>query len=123
SLYWSTRNNWEYDCGDKNQKNKSIPPAYHRYTRLIAETELISLGIFLLMIVLPIVDCYRIWKTQPNPQLKIVALILFTSMTGLLVNWLQVDFFKQYGFWLCLAVLIKLMVDIKNQQQQLQQQA
>lgn len=120
---WSTRNNWEYDFVYKNQKIKSFPPAYNMYTRLLAETGLIGFGIFILMIVLPIANCYRIWKTQPNPQLKIVALILFTSMTGLLVNWLQVDFFKQYGFWLCLAVLIKLMVDIKNQQQQLQQQA
>src|SRR5690606_2694065 len=113
---WSTRNNWEYDLVYKNQKIKSFPPAYNLYTRLLAETGLIGFSIFILMAVLPIANSYRLWKTHPNPQLKIVALILFTSLAGLLINWLQVDFFKQYGFWLCLAVLIKLMIDVKAQQ-------
>jgi O-antigen ligase len=120
---WATRNNWEYDLIYKNQKIKSFPPAYNLYTRLLAETGIIGFCIFILMTVLPITNSYRLWKIQPNPQLKIVALIILISLTGLFINWLQVDFFKQYGFWLCLAILIKLMIDVKNQQAPLQQQA
>lgn len=114
--YWSTHNNWEYKGVYKNQQIKSFPPAYNMYTRLLAETGIIGLGLFLAIIVLAIIKSYRIWKKTKNGHLNILSLILFTSFMGLAVNWLQVDYFKQYGFWLCLAVLIKFMLDMKNQQ-------
>lgn len=111
---WSTRNNWEYDKVFKNQQIKSFPPAFNLYTRLLAETGIIGFGIFIIMIVLPIANSFKIWNTTKVTNIKIVAIILFTSLSSLMVNWLQVDYFKQYGFWLCIAVLIKLMTDIKN---------
>jgi hypothetical protein len=32
---------------------------------------------------------------------------LITFM-GLAINWFQVDTFRTYGFWLCLAILIQI---------------
>jgi|SRR5690554_209874 len=112
--YWSTYKNWEYEHVYKNQQIKSFPPAYNIYTRLLSETGIIGFSLFVLMLTLTIVYSYRLWKSTPKGNIRVASLVLFTSFMGFAVNWLQVDHFKQYGFWLCLAVLIKFMFDTKN---------
>lgn len=113
--YWATHNNWEFSRVYKNQKITSFPPAYNMYTRLLSETGIIGLGVFLTMIILAVAKSYNILKkTTEENSTKTISLILFVSFIGLSINWLQADYFKQYGFWLCLAILIKLVSDNTN---------
>ena len=104
--YWATTNNWEFKYIYKNQQDKSFPPQFNIYTRLLAETGLIGTLLFVLLATLPIYYSLMYWKKVSFGN-KYIGTIFLLSFIGFAVNWLQVDFFKQYGFWLCLVLLIK----------------
>jgi len=105
--YWATVNNWEYKYWYKNQKIKSFPPAYNMYTRLLSETGIVGTLLFVSLLLLTLYYSFKHFLRLPGDN-KYIALILIVSFSGLIVNWLQMDFFRQYGFWLCLILLIKL---------------
>lgn len=104
---WAVRDNYEFRLYYLNPKEKSFPPAYNLYTRLLAETGIIGTGLFVWLITLTIIHSRRLIKKMQGEE-KILALVLLISFTGFAINWLQIDTFRMYGFWLCLAILIKL---------------
>jgi hypothetical protein len=104
---WATKDNYEFTLFYKNPNEKAFPPAYNLYTRLLAETGIVGTGIFLWLIYLVISGSRRLIRKFEGEE-KIIALILLISFTGFAINWLQIDTFRMYGFWLCLAILIKL---------------
>ncbi|PZR23973.1 MAG: polymerase [Flavobacterium psychrophilum] len=105
---WATKKNWEFVYLYKNPKEPSFPPGYNIYTRLLAETGIIGFGLWVWIVYLVIAASRRMLKNREGDE-KIMALILFISFIGLAINWLQIDAFRMYGFWLCLAILIKLV--------------
>ena len=105
---WAKKNNYEFKLLYENKNIRSFPTAYNLYTRLLAETGLIGVLIFGYLIYLCISKSFFLWKKTENEE-KTLALILFISFVGLSLNWLQTDFFRQYGFWLCMVILIKLL--------------
>jgi len=107
---WATKNNYEFDAFYKNTSVKSFPSAYNIYTRLLAETGIIGLFIFGTLIYLCISKSIFLWKNSKDEE-KILALVLIISFSGLSLNWMQTDFFRQHGFWLCMVILIKLLSD------------
>lgn len=111
--YWATANNWEYSYMYKNQQYKSFPPQYNMYTRLLAEAGIVGTILFTILVALPIYYSLLLW-TKVSFRNKYVGVILLLSFIGFAVNWLQIDFFRQYGFWLCLALLVKALIDFKN---------
>lgn len=104
---WATKKNWEFKYLYKNPKEPSFPPGYNIYTRILAETGVVGFGLFIWLIYFLITRSRRFVK-QRNGDEKIMALVLLISFTGFAINWLQIDTFRMYGFWLCLAILIKL---------------
>ncbi|ALM49209.1 hypothetical protein AMR72_10085 [Flavobacterium psychrophilum] len=104
---WATRNNYEFDLFYKNPKEKSFPPGYNIYTRLLAETGLVGTLIFVFIIYLSIKKSRFLARVKDGDE-KVLAMILLITFTGFAINWLQIDTFRMYGFWLSLAVLIKL---------------
>jgi O-antigen ligase len=110
---WAKNNNYEFTMYYENKNFKSFPTAYNLYTRLLAETGLIGILFWLYLIYLVISRSKLIWKTSKHEE-KILGLILLISFSGLSLNWMQTDFFRQHGFWLCMAILIKLLSDRKE---------
>lgn len=106
--YWATHNNWEFKHRYKNQQITSFPPAYNIYTRLLAETGIIGFSIFISLIAFCWYQSFKIWNNSSHKKEGVLSLILFISFVGLSVNWLQTDFFRQYGIWLSIALLIKI---------------
>ena len=104
---WAKNNNYEFKLLYENQNVKSFPTAYNLYTRLLAETGLVGISLWLFLIYLTISKSKLIWKEGKNEE-KTLGLILLISFSGLSLNWMQTDFFRQYGFWLCFAILIKI---------------
>ncbi|WP_299315647.1 O-antigen ligase family protein [uncultured Aquimarina sp.] len=102
---WATKDNYEFDLFYKNQYLKSFPPGYNVYTRVMAETGLIGIFIFLLMAFMIIAQTLLIIKNSSQER-KVLAIILLVSFIGFYINWLQIDTFRLYGFWLSFAVLI-----------------
>ena len=98
---WAKRNNWEFRLKYLNQNNKRFPPGYNLYLRLAAETGALGLLSFLLFVCLISIWCYNNLFKQKN----LLAIIVFVSMSGFMLNWLKMDTFRIYGFWICLALI------------------
>lgn len=104
---WATRENYEFELWYKNPKEKSFPPGYNLYIRLLAETGLVGVLIFIYIIYLSIKKSRFLVRVKDGDE-KVLAMILLITFTGFAINWLQIDTFRIYGFWLSLAILIKL---------------
>ncbi|MES2487344.1 MAG: O-antigen ligase family protein [Bacteroidota bacterium] len=111
---WATRDNYEFVIFYRNQAEKSFPPGYNIYTRLLAETGFIGTGLFIAFAGLLWLRARQLLKTATGDK-KILALILLISFTGFCINWLQVDTFRIYGFWICAAILIKISPQANNE--------
>ena len=98
---WAKRNNWEFRLKYLNQNNKRFPPGYNLYLRLAAETGALGLIGFLLFMTFILIWCYN----NLNRQKNLLAIIVFVSMIGFMLNWLKMDTFRIYGFWICLALI------------------
>ena len=98
---WAKRNNWEFRLKYLNQNNKRFPPGYNLYLRLAAETGVMGLICFLLFMTFILIWCYN----NLNRQKNLLAIIVFVSMIGFMLNWLKMDTFRIYGFWICLALI------------------
>src|SRR5690606_41302534 len=60
--YWSTAHNWEFKYKYKNQSDKSFPPQFNIYTRLLAEVGFIGFLLFLILTSAPIFYALQFWK-------------------------------------------------------------
>lgn len=112
--YWSTVNNWEFTLKYQNQQEPSFPSAYNIYTRLLSELGLIGIAIFGFLLFLCLYYSMLYWKFSINSN-KYIGVILILSFVGLFVNWMQTDFFRQYGVWLCLVLLIYVRMNYNKQ--------
>ena len=98
---WAKKNNWEFRLKYLNQNDKRFPPGYNMYLRILSETGLVGLLFFGLIILQIFLWCYNNLKAKNS----IVAFIIFISMIGFSLNWLKMDSFRIYFFWLCLALI------------------
>ena len=108
---WAKRNNWEFRLKYLNQNNKRFPPGYNLYLRLASEVGIVGVGIFLLFISYILIWCYN----NINSKNNLLGIIIFISIVGFLLNWLKMDTFRIYGFWICLALIFVSTKPIKNE--------
>ena len=102
---WATEDNWEFRLKHLNEDHPNFPPGFNIYLRLLAETGIIGYAIFLLFLISILLWCYN--KTFIRHQGNIhIPFIITVSMVGFVFNWLKMDTFRIYGFWLCLALLL-----------------
>ncbi len=104
---WATKNNYEFKLFYQNPNEKSFPPGYNMYTRLLAETGIVGTLLFIFLIYTAIKRSWHLTKA-PGYEENILAIILLITFVGFAINWCQIDTFRMYGFWLSLALLIKL---------------
>lgn len=103
---WATNNNYEFELWYLNDNIKSFPPGFNIYTRLLAETGIIGFVLFVLFLFLLLYQCRKLIKHQEGLK-KTLSIVLFVSFAGFIINWMQIDSFRIYGFWICLALLIR----------------
>ena len=108
---WAKRNNWEFRLKYLNQNNKRFPPGYNLYLRLASEVGIVGVGILLLFISYILIWCYN----NINSKNNLLGIIIFISIVGFLLNWLKMDTFRIYGFWVCLALIFASSKPIKNE--------
>ena len=108
---WAKRNNWEFKLKYLNQNDKSFPPGFNLYLRLAAETGIIGVSIFLLFISYILTWCINNIKPRNN----LLGIIILISMIGFLFNWLKMDTFRIYGFWICLALIFTIPKKLMNE--------
>jgi len=102
---WATYKNYEFKEYYLNDNDKSFPPGFNMFTRLLAETGIIGFLIFLSFIFLIFHQCKKLIESRKDIE-KIIPIVLLVSFIGFLINWLQFDSFRVFGFWICLALLI-----------------
>lgn len=101
---WATDNNWEFRDKYLNDNYEPFPPSYNLYTRILAETGIIGFGGLSVFLFVIFYVCYQ--KIRPPNKDSWMFLILLISFAGYAINWLQIDTFRVYGFWICLALLL-----------------
>ena len=101
---WATKNNWEFKSRYLNDKYKPFPPSYNLYARIMAETGIIGFSFFIILLFTCVYISYKkmFSADKNNWQYQ----ILLISFIGFSFNWLQIDTFRTFGFWICLALLI-----------------
>ena len=109
---WAKQNNWEFRLKYLNQNNKRFPPGYNLYLRLVSETGIIGGGIFITFLIYILIWCYN----NINQNNNLLGIIVFTSMVGFLFNWLKMDTFRIYGFWICLGLIFTTFKNKNNAQ-------
>ena len=109
---WAKKNNWEFRLKYLNQNDKRFPPGYNMYLRILSETGLVGLLFFGLIILQIFLWCYNNLKSENS----IIAFIILISMIGFSLNWLKMDSFRIYFFWLCIAMIwiIELRKNVRN---------
>lgn len=112
---WALRNNYEFSDWYLNEEISNFPPDFNLYTRLLAETGLIGISLFVTFLLFCIRQSYHSVLVFNNEE-RIVALVVLVSFIGFVINWLQIDYFRQFGFWLCLALVVKLIQVQKNKE-------
>ncbi len=101
---WAITNNYEFRLNYMNQRRDSFPPSYNLYLRIMAESGLVGLISFLIIFILAI---YRALKLigQPEGPERTLGLVTLVSVVGFAFNWMQIDAFRMFGFWLSIAIL------------------
>lgn len=102
---WATNNNYEFSLFYLNDKEKSFPPGYNIFTRLLAETGIVGFLIFTIFLLLIVYQTIISIKIRAKNE-KTISIVLLVSFLGFIINWLQFDSFRMYGFWICLSILI-----------------
>lgn len=102
---WAMNNNYEFPTKYLNQKNKSFPPGYNLYLRILTETGIVGLLAFLLFLTIVFLTTFRLYKL--NEKYKYIAVALLITFVGMSLNWFQIDSLRLYGFWFSLAILIR----------------
>ena len=98
---WAKNNNWEFRLKYLNQNDKKFPPGYNLYLRILSETGIIGMSIFILFILHIFVWCFNNLKSKKS----LLSFIILVSMLGFSLNWLKMDSFRIYFFWICLALI------------------
>jgi len=103
---WAKKDNYEFKAIYLNKSNPAFPPGYNLYIRLLAEAGLIGFGLFLFLFYVVFKKLKYSLKNNQDEN-KILNIILIISFIGFAMNWLQMDTFRIYGFWICLAIFLK----------------
>ncbi|THF47645.1 MULTISPECIES: O-antigen ligase [Flavobacterium] len=104
---WAKKDNYEFPYIYLNKNNPMFPPGYNIYVRLLAETGIIGFSIFIYLLYQIGKQSVRIIKNSED-EIKILGIIILVSLIGFIMNWFQSDTFRMYGFWICLAILIRI---------------
>jgi len=104
---WAKKGNYEFKAFYLNKNFRSFPTAYNLYTRLLSETGIIGLLIWGYLIYLCISGSVYLFRRTSGEE-KVLSFIMIVSFAGMSMNWFQTDFFRQYAFWLCFVILIRL---------------
>ena len=112
SLYpkWATTRNYEFTMKYLNEDHLPFPPGYNLYLRIMAETGLIGMVLFLTFLVTLILTAWKFLKVV-NHKYRFIYIAIIIGLIGSLLNWFQIDSFRTYGFWLCFVFL---MVKLPN---------
>ena len=98
---WAKNNNWEFRLKYLNQNDKRFPPGYNMYLRILSETGIIGMFVFGLFLLQIFLWCYNNLKNEHRTY----SFIILISMIGFTLNWLKMDSFRIYFFWICLALI------------------
>lgn len=100
---WATEHNYEFSTRYLNEQDKDFPPTFNMYLRILTESGIVGFFVFMIFLCSILLSTFLVYRKSKHQD---IAIALFIGFGGFLLDWLQIDSFKLYGFWLCLAILI-----------------
>ena len=110
---WAATSNYEFKLWYKNPNVRNFPPGYNLYIRILAENGIIGFLIFALIIATTLYKSIQLYFKKDLIK-NILGVVLTISIVGIAINWLQIDTYRLYGFWLFLAILYAVDRDQSN---------
>lgn len=104
---WATKDNWEFRLIYLNEDVKNFPPGYNIYLRILAESGFIGLLLFLTLLSAMLFVAHKVSANNEGPH-SLMAIVVFVSILGVIFNWLKMDTFRIFNFWINLALLFYL---------------
>jgi hypothetical protein len=104
---WATKNNYEFTLKYLNEDVDDFPPGYNLYMRLLAETGIIGFLLFSSFLLLTLYVSLSVHNKNSGNK-GIISLVIFISIVGFIINWIQIDTFRVFGFWINLSLLLYL---------------
>jgi O-antigen ligase len=104
---WATKNNYEFNLKYLNEDVDDFPPGYNLYMRLLAETGIVGFLLFSSFLLLILYLSLSVHKKNSDNK-GIISLVIFISIIGFTINWIQIDTFRVFGFWINLNLLLYL---------------
>ncbi|MEC4052146.1 O-antigen ligase family protein [Myroides odoratimimus] len=104
---WAIENNSEFTDWYLNEEVYSFAPDFNLYLKVLAETGIIGFVLFCSFLFLLIRKVFVV-ATGSSFDITVISVVLFISIIGYLINWFQLDYFRQLGFWLCVVILIRI---------------
>lgn len=101
---WAKNDNYEFRLLYLNKNVKAFPPGYNLYVRLLAETGVIGLILFLSIILFMFKFSFVFIRSRLT-DINTLGVICFVSILGYALNFMQIDTFRIYGFWLIFVIL------------------
>ena len=106
---WAKKDNYEFNYMYLNKNNPSFPPGYNLFIRLLAETGIIGFSLFIFLLITLFTQTKKIIKHPGfTSDSKTLGIIIYITFIGLMFNWFQSDSFRVYGFWICLAIFVRI---------------
>lgn len=102
---WAKKDNYEFRLMYLNKNVKAFPPGYNLYVRLLAETGIIGLILFIFLIFSLFKVSHNFIKSSSR-DLNSLGIICLVSILGFSLNFMQIDTFRIYGFWLTFVILM-----------------
>jgi O-antigen ligase len=102
---WATEDNWEFRLKYLNEDVKSFPPGYNIYLRIMAELGIVGLVIFLFLLIAILYVAHKMSRNKDEGT-SLIAIVVFVSILGVFFNWLKMDTFRAFNFWINFALLL-----------------
>lgn len=100
---WATYRNYEFSTKYLNEEVKDFPPTFNMYLRILTELGIVGFLVFAVFLCSIVLSTFLLYRKSKH---QYIAIALFIGFGGFLLDWLQIDSFKLFGFWLFLATLI-----------------
>lgn len=111
---WAIEGSYEIRNWKSNDPQQAWPPGFSIITRLLAETGIIGVFLFLIANLSVLYKLIRVKLKVNDVETHAFIVVTITCLSGLLINYLQFDSFRLISYWLIIAIAMVIGKNTKS---------